>query len=234
MFFKNIGGKSSLSSHGLEESKKESKMSSKKKMAIAISAVCVIVIAAIVAVVAVWAARNANAGSEFSGSYTANHVDATITGQYKIGATVADQEGWTDLTTGDSQTTITFVSSTATGEATQSFNAVSNIVLNSTQNNVIFKYTITNTSSSNVDFNVVGEQTGTFTNLTVEYKQQADDAGEATDLTASGNTTNPVRVNAGESVTIYVVISIDDLDQNASLDGSVNWTLTAIEPTAQG
>lgn len=203
-------------------------MSSRKKIAISITAISLIVIAAVVTVVAVWAARTTSFGGSFSGSYTAQHVDATITGAYKIGATVDDPEGWTNLTTDDGET-ITFTSDTATGsgEASASFNLVNNIVLKSTDN-VIFKYTITNNSETSTAFTVVGTKTGTFTNLSVSYKYKVDD-GAAQDLTAEGDTTNSITVNAGSTTTLFVIIEITNVDTNATLDGSVNWTLTAIE-----
>lgn len=214
--------------------KKERKMTSKRKIAISISAICVIILAAVIVGVSVWAARNASFGGDFDGGYTAYHVDAQITGEYKVGATVTDAEGWIDMTTTDTEpaNTIVFTSAQSTGSATASFNSISDIVLKSTDN-VIFKYVITNTSETSTDFTVVGTQSGTFTNLNVTYQTSATGTGEdAQTLNASDNTTDAFTVEAGSSVTVYVTLSIADADQNASFDGAVNWTLTAVEEQA--
>lgn len=203
-------------------------MTSRKKIAISITAVCVVLLVAVVTIVAVWAARQANVGSSFQGNYTANHVDATITGQYKLNGTnaVADSSDWTDLTT-TSGNTITFNSEIGTEDegATQTFNAVNSIILTAENDSIMFKYVITNTSDSDVSFTVTGEQQGTFTNLDVTYTYRVnDDEGEAQSLTiAEGVTVAP-----GTHITIYVDIAIADADLNATLNGSVNWTLTAI------
>ncbi len=204
-------------------------MSSKKKIAISVSAIALIVVVAVVAVVAVFATRSANVNGNFGGQYTANHVNATVTGAYKKGAEVTDEEGWTNLT----PETITFTSDIATGsgDATKSFNAVNDIVLTASQSNVIFKYTITNTSSSNESFTIVGTQAGTFENITVSYMYQEAE-GDAQELETSqvegSTTTNALTLDAGENVTIYVIVSITNIDQNATFNGSVNWALQAV------
>lgn len=205
-------------------------MSSKKKIAISISALALIVVAAIVAVVVVFAARSANFGGDFGGGYTAHHVNASITGAYKIGAEVTDEEGWTDLTTSGTSTpnTIEFTDDIGTGDeqATQTFNEVNGLVLTATDN-VIFKYTVVNTGESGENFTIVGTQSGSFDNLTVTYKYKEGE-GVAQDLSVSADKTTAITVEGGETVTLYVIISITNPDNNASFDGSVNWDLGGV------
>lgn len=205
-------------------------MSSKKKIVISISALALIAIAAVVAVVVVLSARNANFGGDFGGSYTAHHVNASITGDYKIGAEVTDEEGWTNLTTSGTTTpnTIEFTDDIETGDeqATQNFNEVSGLVLTATDN-VIFRYTVVNTGNSGENFTIVGTQSGSFDNLSVTYKYKVGEEA-AQDLSVSSNKTTSITVEGGQTVTFYVIINITNPDNNASFDGSVNWTLEGV------
>lgn len=200
-------------------------MSSKKKIAISLTALGLVLIAAVVAIVVVFAARNAKFGGDFDGSYTAHHVNATITGAYKVGAEVTDEEGWTNLT----PDSLEFTKEIATGdeEATKTFNEVSGIVLASTDN-VIFKYTVVNTGDAGENFTIVGNQTGTFDNLTVTYQYQINEEVAQSVSAVENSITIPGQVESGQSITLYVIISITNPDSNASFDGSVNWTLQGV------
>ncbi len=202
-------------------------MASKKKIAISLTAIALIILAALFAIVYVFAARNANFGNEFEGSYTAYHVKATITGSYKVSGAITDVDDWTPLTTTDSTNQIVFTEDITTGSegATKSFNAVNGLVLTSTDN-VIFKYEIHNDGETNENFTIVGTQTGTFSNFTVEYQYQIGESAAAP-MTAEESTIEvPATIEAGQTVTLYVIIDITDEDDNASFDGSVSWTLT--------
>lgn len=210
-------------------------MTSRKKIAISITAVCVVLLVAVVTIVAVWAAGRAQVGSNFSGSYIAYNVDATITGDYKMGGLTTDEkeaEGYTDLTTGEeSGTTITFTASQATGSANSSFNQVSDIIFTSQERSILFRYFITNTNDGlggedpAVTFKVTGAEASLVKdNLNVTYQYKLADGSVET-----LNITEGVEVAPGQELVIYVNIAVADVDQNATLSGGVTWTLTAVD-----
>ncbi len=209
-------------------------MSSKTKLAISISAIALIIVAAVVAVAVVFASRNAKINSGFTGSYTATHVDAEITGSYIVGGTIGENEdSWVKLQT-SSGDTITFTSDMTTGsEATsQSFNAIS-VTLTSTNDHVIFKYVISNTSSTDA-FTITGTISGTYTNLDVAYQTSGDVTTSETALVTDGTISNDGAIslgqlNAEETVTIYITVSINDIDENATLNGSIDWELAVAD-----
>lgn len=213
-------------------------MSSKKKLTISIIALALIVIAVVVAVTVVFAARETNFGGDFDGGYTANHVNATITGHYAIVSSDVEieniEEEWVQLTVAGAEpaNTITFDDTIETGDpgATQNFDEVSGLVLTATESKVVFRYTIQNTGSEGDSFTIVGTQNGTFDNMTVDYLYQ-NGAGAVTDLETTepdGTTTNALTINNGETYYVYVTITITDLDENALFDGGVNWTLSGV------
>ena len=210
-------------------------MTSRKKIAISITAVCVVLLVAVVTIVAVWAAGRAQVGSNFSGSYIAYNVDATITGDYKMGGLTTDEkeaEGYTDLTTGEeSGTTITFTASQATGSANSSFNQVSDIIFTSQERSILFRYFITNTNDGSggadpaVTFKVTGAEASLVKdNLNVTYQYKLADGSVET-----LNLTEGVEVAPGQELVIYVNIAVADVDHNATLSGGVTWTLTAVD-----
>ena len=210
-------------------------MTSRKKIAISITAVCVVLLVAVVTIVAVWAAGRAQVGSNFSGSYIAYNVDATITGDYKMGGLTTDEkeaEGYTDLTTGEeSGTTITFTASQATGSANSSFNQVSDIIFTSQERSILFRYFITNTNDGSggadpaVTFKVTGAEASLVKdNLNVTYQYKLADGSVET-----LNLTEGVEVAPGQELVIYVNIAVADVDKNATLSGGVTWTLTAVD-----
>lgn len=209
-------------------------MTSRKKIAISITAVCVVLLVAVVTIVAVWAAGRAQVGSNFSGSYIAYNVDATITGDYKMGGLTTDEkeaEGYTDLTTGDSLNKITFTASQATGSANSSFNQVSDIIFTSQERSILFRYFIINTNDGlggndpAVTFKVTGAEASLVKdNLNVTYQYKLADGGVET-----LNITEGVEVAPGQELVIYVNIAVADVDQNATLSGGVTWTLTAVD-----
>ena len=210
-------------------------MTSRKKIAISITAVCVVLLVAVVTIVAVWAAGRAQVGSDFSGSYIAYNVDATITGDYKMGGLTTDEkeaEGYTDLTTGEeSGKTITFTASQATGSANSSFNQVSDIIFASQERSILFRYFITNTNDGSggndpaVTFKVTGAEASLVKdNLNVTYQYKLADGSVET-----LNLTEGVEVAPGQELVIYVNIAVADVDKNATLSGGVTWTLTAVD-----
>ena len=111
-------------------------------------------------------------------------------------------------------------------QATQNFNEVSGLVLTATDN-VIFRYTVVNTGNSGENFTIVGTQSGSFDNLSVTYKYKVGEEA-AQDLSVSSNKTTAITVEGGQTVTFYVIINITNPDNNASFDGSVNWTLEGV------
>lgn len=209
-------------------------MTSRKKIAISITAVCVVLLVAVVTIVAVWAAGRAQVGSDFSGSYIAYNVDATITGDYKMGGLTSDEkeaEGYTDLKVGGSEDTITFVATDPTASANKSFDTVSNIIFTSQEQSILFRYFITNTSTEGgaddpaVSFKITGEENYTSqTNLTITYQYKLADGSVETLNLSEGVVVAPSQV-----CVVYVNIAVTNPDVNATLDGGVTWTLTAVD-----
>ena len=218
-------------------------MTSRKKIAISITAVCVVLLVAVVTIVAVWAATRTNVNNSFQGNYTANHVNAKVTAQYKIGGTDAfdDDSDWNTINAAAGGTEITFDAEDVTdgSGSTESFAAVNNVVLNSANKNIMFKYVITNPStvgeestSNTITFTVTSNDfdNSGFTNMTCTTTYRLSGNQDAALAFTPGTTS--VKVAPGQSVTIYVNIAIDNVDKNASFESSVSFTLTSEEPSA--
>ncbi len=202
---------------------------SKKKLTITISAVCAVLLVAVIAAVAVFAALQTSATSSFKVTYTAQNVEATISGAYyKTGTKVAD------LKAGEATSIVFDGSETAKGEKptnVKAFDAIENIELKASDY-VVFEYVITNTDDTNKTFAVNAQKTGTLKNLSFDYlvADEAQTITKDTEMTemAEGAQTMVSSMGAGVSQYVYfrVVIENDELD--ASFDGGIDFTLSAL------
>jgi len=193
--------------------------STKKKVIISLSSVIAVLLIAACAFVAVFAARNATVNSAFNITYTANHVEATITGSYKIGASGTD----TTITANDgAATSISFAGTEETGsaDATKSFDEITGIALTEEDDYVTFTYIITNNGSNAISVGLT--TTMTADNVNVEYK-----VGDTTITYEDGvNLGSVASGTTGNTMTITIKISIDDADDNVSIsDGNFAFTL---------
>lgn len=195
-------------------------MSTKKKLIISLSALCLVLIVAVVAIVAVYAAGTQTVTSNIKVTYTAMEVDGTVSATYTLKNGTA-----TNMTTNgasDGDTTITFAA--ADGKTTKSLTPQGDIELSSTADYVIFQYTFTNSGSRAYTAVLTYTDDGNDdTNATIVY---ASDNTESTTWAESPSTLTVASGSNGTSY--YAKVSIDNLALDASFSGYFTWTLTAI------
>lgn len=190
-------------------------MSSVKKLTIATATLGVVLLAAIIAVIAVFAAGNQAVGSNFTVSYKATNVAATVSAGYAKGAATS----YTAI--GEA---VTFNAEDATNDAQtgKSLSTADDLSLDLTNKYITFKYTFKNNSTS-VAFKVSLADGSAQNNVEVSY-------GTSTDALSATLPTD-VTVAAEDTVDIYVRVAIDDVNSAASYTSAAGaglvWTLTA-------
>lgn len=203
---------------------------SKKKLTITISAVCAVLLVAVIAAVAVFAALQTSATSSFKVTYTAQNVEATISGSYsKSGAEAVA------LKAGEDTSIVFDGTETAKGDAptnVKAFDAVNDITLKAADY-VVFEYVIENTDTDgDTKFAVNAEKTGTLENLSFDYlvsetEQTITKDTEMTEM-AAGAQTMVSEMSKGDVRYVYFRVVIENDELNASFDGGIDFTLSAL------
>lgn len=185
-------------------------MTTKKKLAISISTLCVAILAVVGISVGVWAARNASINNPINVGYTSHEVAATVTATYQR----ETDEAPTAFQTEEGETSITFTGEETEGDATAAFAAVdaSNLELSSTNRYIVFTYTFQN--NGDADFIATMTLPETQTNVALSYELNSSST-ESLSFTVSGN----------GSATFEVTVAIDDIAKDASFSGNISWTL---------
>ena len=226
--------------------KGEEKMSSKKKLIISLSAVCLVAVIAVVAVVAVLAAGQQIVASTIRVTYTATDVSAAVSAnQYLLdskltGSAEAFKVGDTD------QTRLVFaakdagpVEGAATGTLTQP--GTDGIALTSSNNTVVFEFKFENLSTSvpykvtiaDAEFSPSLEVTFLSTDTQIVYTEAANTVG-----TISAGSLAEFEVPVAEATDTpsvmyaYIKISLDEekISDNIESTAAIKWTLDAVAP----
>lgn len=200
--------------------KKEKIMKSGKKVIVALSTLCAVCVIALVTVISVWAATSQTVKSSFSINYKAKNVAATVKADYtselKSEGTVwtayGDGAGFT-FTTHDTNEEKEFTSSEIEVEAKEG----------QEQTYVLFRFTFTNNGGNKISVSLDKSQLTDGTNLTIKYSHASADPTAITEI--SGSELAQFTVDTGATVYAYVLFQVTNDANNASLTGSLTWTL---------
>ena len=185
---------------------------SKKKLIIAIVCLAIALLGVVGVTAGVLAAQSAAINSNIDVRYTAQEVAVRVSATYQVANGTE-----TDMTDGNSNTTIT-IDGTETGNpATGTLSPSGQIDLTKTNNYVIFKYTIINDGSRALDASLMTLPSAT--NVTVTYSTDG----------SSYSSTNSGLSNLATNATgvYYVKVQITNIALDASFTGSFQWSLTA-------
>lgn len=220
-------------------------MKTRKKLIISIATLSVAIVAALGITFGVLAAQNQAVVNQFTVSYTASNVVATVSASYlKAGDQEANRVNFTD---GNSNTTISF---SAANDKTTGSLSVSDFTLSADADYVIFRYAFQNDASvGGRAMSVTLTDTSVKTNVTCYYYAVADNANvsyetivaanndDASDLsaltvsakTAGEQTNDPDVTHIGY---FYVVVKITDNTLNASYtsgaQNGISWALASV------
>ncbi|MBQ3047732.1 MAG: hypothetical protein IJD48_01810 [Clostridia bacterium] len=195
-------------------------MTQKKKITMAVVALVAVLLIAVTSVVLILAALNATVSSNITISYTAYNVDASITASYQV-SDGAVETIYVDAE--KTESTLVFETTDETG-VTKAFQPSGSIEIGP-EDVVVVHYVITNTDDTGVtDFSVSLEENVESINMKYEYCVTTDTASE---LTYSDTWTDVEAVENGTPLHVYVRVSILEDTQNATFDGTFNFTLTS-------
>ena len=190
-------------------------MSTKKKLIVSISSLCVVVVLAIITLVAVFAAGNQRFESQVSVTYKATNVSATISGDYLR----KDDSRYTSM-----GAPIEFLPTTETGTRSMGLNGLE---LNEVKNYAILRYTFTNNSSS-VRINVESRSSVTSsTNTAVTYAVSTTEITNFDTITKA--TLDDFTITYSGTTYVYIKIKIADLSNDSSFNGSFGFDLSKTE-----
>lgn len=208
-------------------------MKTNKKLVISFSIIIGVLIGVVVSLAAVLASFQGTSEGGFEISYSAKNVNAKITAAYKqVDSTTynyATNAGtYTTIQSAANGDFIEFTAADTNASVTKNFKKVQNIAM--AKNDYIFiNYTIQNTDSAATPTNFTVSVNTNFTtseNLKIEY------AATENATTWSNNITdviNETTVSNAAPLNLFVRISIETKTQQASFNGTFNFTLNAVE-----
>ena len=201
-------------------------MSTKKKLIISISTLCVAVIAIVGITVGVLAARSASITNNINVGYTAREVAATISATYQRQGD-ADPTNMTVQGGEPDQYELVFDGSEET--ATGALETAGDITLDTDHKSVTFTYTFKNNGTNNFTATLTLPETQK--NVTITYQLDGEpydpaDHGSALTFTATGAAS--AEADDGQEVTFAVTVAIDNVAADASFAGTFSWNLTSV------
>lgn len=192
-----------------------SETSSKKRLAITISSLCIAVVAVICSVVAIFAAANQGVQSNFRVTYKATNVAATVTAKYTVKNQEAVNLGTLTIDAAADETTY------------DSLSTENEIGLSAKNDEVVFQYTFKNDSSSNAIKATLADGASQ-ENVTVQYAQATSEGAEL----SYASTLGEVEIPADGTVYVYIKVTIsntaNDAHYIADATNQLVWNLEAV------
>ena len=221
-------------------------MTTRKKLIISMVTLSVAIVAALGITFGVLAAQNQAVTNQFSVSYTANNVSATVGIKYAVagGEDVYFSGGnaYYDETNSLGQNSaITFVPTTSesTGNLT-----TSNAELTSTNSYVIYTYYFKNNASNGGKYltATITDDLVTTTNMTTKYFPSTRATETYSNINTNGYDSyenipqKTMYIEPGDTMYFYLLVEISDLTVDASLarNNSGNWALATSETVSEG
>lgn len=199
-------------------------MSSKKKLIITISALCVVLLFAAVSVVSIFASLNLAVNPQFKVSYTAKNVAATINANY-----IRNENSYPLLTSAGEEV----ITVLPTDESVGTFET-SNLEADAVTGRAVFEYIFKNDSST-APFQVsLTTSDLVLTNMSVAFASSYTPIVDFDNLTTTSEfapaTVYSKNTESGAKSVLYayVIISIDDLSKDGSFSGSQGFYLASL------
>ncbi len=207
-------------------------MTTKKRITLTVSAICLLLVFGIVSIFAVFSATKNTTTSNVTVTYTATEISGTVSASYAI----KSDSSWTAMTDANGKTEIDF-SQNKGQEMTTTLAPSGNITVTAVNTYAIFKYKFTNNSTANQINLALGSGVGTPTNFAVKYYTSATEdltVGNAYNALKGENvsdsfTSMTVGTKSGSSVgTVYVYVLVELQNDliDASFTGNYVWSLT--------
>jgi len=204
----------------------KTKMASSKKILIASILIGVLLVGSVITIVAVLAAQTQSVTSQITVSYVVDDVGAKVSGTY---ATVP-LEGTITKTamTGGDNGVLEFKVDDSQKPLSETQLSIENIELKSTEDRVVFEYRFENTSEK--AFTIELAERPTETNMDIRYKVSADEVlvdAYRGDYEME-NLYKQVLLNQGDTMYVYIFVTIRSLNSPASYLGNLTWNLLKI------
>lgn len=200
-------------------------MSSKKKLIIAIAALCIVLIVSVTSVVLILAALNTTAKSGIKIKYTAYNVDATVTATYQI-SDQSEVNIYTD--TAKTNPTIEFAKTDATG-IEKSFQPTGDIEIGPTDK-IVFHYVITNLDSvNNLYFSLVPDFTA-MENFEPIAHGSATPLVDKMDIDSYEGIEETYTIAPNQAFNMYLIFWVMEDTQDAIFEGTMDFVLTISDP----
>lgn len=194
----------------------EKNKDSKKKLVVALLLLIFVSAGLLVSLVGVLAAFKTNGEGGYNIQYTAKNVKATISAEYKVGT------GAYNTIMCDGENLMTFTGEEESEEISKTFDSITKTDL-AYDEDIIIHYTITNTGTE--AFSITSATAFTNTNFNVTYATSETAETWSSTIAEVGTIDS---VGAGESVNLYVKISIATKTKDATLTGNTSFTLDLI------
>ncbi len=207
-------------------------MTTKKRITLTVSAMCLLLVFGIVSIFAVFSATKNTTNSNVTVTYTANQISGTVSAYHAI----ESDTSWTAMTvdgTEGAATSINFGENKGVVTATLAPTAA--VEVTATKTYAVFKYVFTNDSTAN-KINLTLNGTPAITNFTVKYVTDSTDrtfADAYTALTATGAadsfTATEIAAKSGDVVGttyVYVLVELQSDLIDASFTSNFSWVLT--------
>lgn len=202
------------------------KFFSKTKIWTAVSLVAIIFIAAVVSVVHVFAANRQSVSSDLKIGYNAVGVATKTKAKYSlIPQSSSSSVVTTTLTTSGGEEELIF--NLSDDQTTEYLSPSEDITLDEDYQTAVFEYYFENLSDN--AFSLELSSSPTMTNMTAKYYVSLSQLSSENYVSKITNTTlSPQAVTTfGSNLYVYILISVDDEDQDATCSGGFEWVMTA-------
>lgn len=195
-----------------------SEKSSKKRLVLTISSLCVAVVAVVCSIVAIFAATSQSVKTTFKVTYSATNVAATVSANYTV-------KNGTKKALGEA---ITIKAEDADNTKYATLSSTEDIALTTANNEVVFEYIFKNNSEDKA-FKVTLSDGAKKDNVTVSYATTTTE--NDADLSYSSTVPTNVDVAASGTTYIYIKVVITNLANAAEYTADdatpISWSLVA-------
>ena len=195
-----------------------SEKSSKKRLVLTISSLCVAVVAVVCSIVAIFAATSQSVKTTFKVTYSATNVAATVSANYTV-------KNGTKKALGKA---ITIKADDADNTEYATLSSTEDIALSTANNEVVFEYIFKNDSEDKA-FKVTLSDGANRDNVTVSYATTT--TANAENLSYSSTVPTDVDVAASGTTYIYIKVEITNLANAAEYTSNdakpISWSLVA-------
>ncbi len=198
-------------------------MTTKTKLTLSITTICLLAIISVVAVVAVFAATAQDFSSNIIVNFECNNVDGSVKANYYVG----DETNSFAMLSSSGSETINFNSEQFKPEAELTLAPIKDIDVNG-ERFVVIEFIFTNLADVNYTANLsfVGEANNVTIIVPNKHSQISNFDAIVTEAQPNSSTfAHNVEVNKNSTCYVYVKVSISKPNEGASFSGNFNWVL---------